>query len=278
MGNLPTVPGMRTAERDSKRFAARAERNPTFQFIARIGYGVSGVLHVMIGVIAIATAFGARGRADQTGALEAIARVPAGDVLLWAMVIAVIALGLWQVARGVAVNEKDARRRWMKRLSAFGQAIGFVVIGGLAARIAIAGPHGGGDPRTLTARLLDSPLGGVLVVLAGAGVFGAGVYFVVKGVTRRFLRDLEGSTVPIRDSVELLGVVGHAAKGVALAVLGILIVVASVTDDPRQAGGLDQAFDAMAALPFGTVLITVIGVGFIVYGVYCGFRARLAKL
>ncbi len=268
-----------TAERDTKRFALLAEDDPAFQLVARAGYAVSGVLHVLIGVIALTTAFGPeRGRADQTGALVKIAELPAGAVLLWAMVVAVLALGLWQIARGIAVSEKDVRRRWFRRISAFGQAIGFVVIGVLASRIAVAGRSGAGNPKTLTASVLGVPGGSILIGAVGVGVFGAGVYFVVKGVSRRFLRDLGREGVDVRRSVELLGVTGHVAKGVALSVLGVLVVVAAVTSDPRQADGLDQAFDAIAALPFGAVLIAIIGVGFIAYGVYCGFRTRLARL
>jgi len=268
-----------TAERDTKRVALFVEDSAPFQLVARAGYAVSGVLHALIGAIALTTVFGPeRGRADQTGALVKVVEIPAGAVLLWAMVVAVLALGLWQIARGIAVSEKDGRRRWFRRISAFAQAIGFVAIGVIAARIAIGGKSGAGNSKTLTAAVLSVPGGAVLIVAAGVALFGAGVYFVVKGVSRRFLRDLGPEGTAVRRSVELLAVTGHVAKGIALAVLGVLVVVAAVTSDPKQASGLDRAFDAIARLPYGEVLIVIVGVGFIAYGVYCGFRARLARL
>jgi hypothetical protein len=92
------------------------------------------------------------------------------------------------------------------------------------------------------------------------------------------LRDLGPEGTGVRRSVELLAVTGHVAKGIALAVLGVLVVVAAVTSDPKQASGLDRAFDAIARLTYGEVLIAIVGVGFIAYGAYCGFRARLARL
>lgn len=267
------------AERDTKRVALFVEDDPAFQNVARVGYAVSGVLHALIGVIALTTVFGPeRGRADQTGALVKVSEIPAGAVLLWAMVIAVLALALWQIARGIAVSEKDARRRWFRRISAFCQAVGFVAIGVIAARIAIAGKSGAGNSKTLTAAVLSAPGGAVLIAAAGIALFGAGVYFVVKGVSRRFLADLGPEGTGVRRSVELLGVTGHVAKGIALGVLGVLVVVSAVTSDPKQAAGLDRAFDAIAALPFGAVLISLVGIGFIAYGVYCGLRARLARL
>ena len=68
------------------------------------------------------------------------------------------------------------------------------------------------------------------------------------------------------------------AKGTALAVLGVLFVVAASTADPDRAGGLDRAFQAIARVPFGEILVVLIGAGFIAYGIYCGFRARFARL
>src|SRR4051794_26292919 len=189
------------AERDTKRVALLVEDDPRFKMAARGGYAVSGLLHALIGAIALTTVFGPeRGRADQTGALVKVVEIPAGAVLLWAMVVAVFALGLWQIARGIAISEKDRRRRWFRRISAFGQAVGFAAIGVIAARIALAGKSGAGNSKTLTAAVLSVPGGAVLIAAAGVALFGAGAYFVVKGVSRRFLRDLGPEGTGLRRS------------------------------------------------------------------------------
>ena len=257
--------------------ASRVEQSTAFRRTARAGYAVSGLLHVLIGIIALSTAFGVAGRADQTGALRAIASVPAGFVLLWAMVVALLALALWRVANGFTVHETDLRKRWTRRLSEWGQAIGYLAIALLAAGVAVDGRAGGGA-EAITAQLLAVPGGVVLIVAVGLAVLGGGIWFIVKGVLRRFLTDLKTPPTRVRPAIEAFGVFGHVAKGLALAVLGILIVVAAVTADPQRAGGLDQAFSALATLPFGAVLIGLVGVGFIAYGVYCGFRTRFANL
>ena len=74
------------------------------------------------------------------------------------------------------------------------------------------------------------------------------------------------------------GVVGYVAKGVAVAVVGVLFVVAALTHDPEKAGGLDSALRSMAELPFGRVLLWLVGAGLVIYGVYCFARARYARL
>ncbi|MET0861468.1 MAG: DUF1206 domain-containing protein, partial [Microbacterium sp.] len=82
----------------------------------------------------------------------------------------------------------------------------------------------------------------------------------------------------IGPAVKTLGIVGFIAKGIALVIVGILLLVASVKVDPAAAGGLDGAMTALLALPYGPWLAGAVGVGLIAYGVFCFFRARFARL
>ena len=63
--------------------ARRLENNDVFRLFVRIGYAANGVLHLLIGVLALQVAFGGNESADQSGALGAIAGTPGGVVLLW---------------------------------------------------------------------------------------------------------------------------------------------------------------------------------------------------
>jgi len=74
------------------------------------------------------------------------------------------------------------------------------------------------------------------------------------------------------------GVVGYVAKGIAVAVAGVLFVIAAFTHDPETAGGLDAALHALAALPFGAIILWVVGAGLVLYGLFCFARARYAKM
>ena len=72
--------------------------------------------------------------------------------------------------------------------------------------------------------------------------------------------------------------VGYVAKGIAIGVTGILFVVAAFTHDPSKAGGLDAALHSLAALPFGALILWVVGAGLVIYGIYCFARARYARM
>ena len=78
--------------------------------------------------------------------------------------------------------------------------------------------------------------------------------------------------------VLVTGVIGYIAKGVALIAVGILFGWAAIGSDPEKATGLDGAFQTVASLPAGAVLLVVVAVGVMLYGVYAVLRSRYAPL
>ncbi|MCW4385383.1 DUF1206 domain-containing protein [Salinibacterium sp. SYSU T00001] len=258
--------------------ASRLQDNSAFQFAARTGFAVSGLLHVLIGGIAIGVAFGSGGDADQGGALRGLASTPGGGILLWVVAIGLFALGLFQVLETFLVRgtDKDA---WIDRAKEGGKALAYLAIGFSAASVAMGGGGGSsGETQSMTARLLSAPGGVFLVVLLGLGVLAVGVYFIVKGAKKKFLHDISTPAGKTGDTITTLGRVGYIAKGVAISVVGILFGVAAITSDPSEATGLDGALKTLVNLPFGPAILTVVALGLIAYGVYCFARAKYARL
>ena len=93
---------------------------------------------------------------------------------------------------------------------------------------------------------------------------------------KRFLEEVDlGSASPRTTRlVTRLGQAGFPAKGVALGVVGGLLVYAAATFDPARATGLDGALRAILGAPFGRVLLTLVAVGIAAFGAYCFVRAR----
>jgi len=67
-------------------------------------------------------------------------------------------------------------------------------------------------------------------------------------------------------------------KGIALAVVGVLFVVAAVTRDASRSTGLDGAMHTLRAQPAGVVLLVVVAVGLIAYGLYSFVRAKYGRI
>jgi hypothetical protein len=74
------------------------------------------------------------------------------------------------------------------------------------------------------------------------------------------------------------GQFGFVAKGVAIALIGVLVVVAAVRFRPDEAAGLDVALKTLAAQPFGPYLLVVVALGLAAYGVFCVFDARYHRV
>ncbi|WP_439594270.1 DUF1206 domain-containing protein [Microbacterium sp.] len=281
---------------EARRVAREAKNTPALTFAARGGYAANGLVHILIGVIVLVVTFGGDGETDQAGAFKAIAAAPLGFAVLWVLAIALWALGLWHLLEGVlarpsAISAPDAiddvvtdatvRRasKWGMRVSEWGQAAIFLALGVLAASVALgARPDADSAAQVVSRGVLVVP-GGVFVLGAvGLGIAIGGIAFVVMGVLRSFEKKMSIPSGALGDGVKVLGIVGFIAKGIALLILGVLLLVAAVKVDPDAAGGLDAAIAALLALPYGPWLAGAVGIGLILYGVFCVFRARYARL
>jgi hypothetical protein len=270
---------VRVSKKSPAKAARRAQNSGAVRMLARGGYVASGVLHILVAWLAVQLALGeSSGQADQSGAFSAIAQAPGGELLLWAVAVGFAALALWQLATA-ALGVPNAENQAGARLKSLAKGVLYGVLAATSAQYAQGSGGSGSSEESMTARVLTMPGGPWLVGLAGLVIVGVGVYHVVKGVRKKFLRDLAGTGGgAVGPVVVRLGQVGYVAKGIALGVVGGLIVAAAVTADPSQAGGLDEALHTVRDQPFGTALLLVIGLGIAAFGLYSFARARFARL
>jgi hypothetical protein len=257
---------------DVKQASRRAGDHPALETVARIGYAVNGVLHIIIGVIALALAFGSKGAsADQSGALGSLADNPLGLFVLWIAVVAWLGLGIWQVTEAITGSTETS-----DRVKAIAKAIVYLVLAWTAFKFATGGGSSSKKQSTdLTASLMDKPAGQWLVGAVGLVIIGVGVYHVIKGWKEKFLSDLESDP---GEWIVKAGRAGYIAKGIALSIVGGLFILAAVRHKPSEAKGLDGALRNLLGAPGGPVLLALVAIGLIAFGVYCFGRARHADV
>jgi hypothetical protein len=230
-------------------------------------------------VIAISIATGGGGEADQGGALEQIRNAPMGVVLLWVIALGLLALAIWQIAEAFLERNPDNKKKWGYRIKYLGTAAVYIAIAITAFVFATGGQSDSSEStQSFSAQLLATPGGVFLLVLVGLIVAAIGIAFIVRGITRAFKKHLDLPPDPAGDGIVMFGVVGYIAKGIAIGVAGVLFIVAAVTANPEQAGGLDAALHTLAGLPFGPIILWIVGAGLIIYGLFCFARARYAKM
>ena len=258
-----------------RRGAGRAGDSALLENGARLGYAVSGLLHLLIAWLGIQLAIqgsgGGGGSADQSGALQVLAGNTLGRALLWVAVVGFGLLAVWQLTELVGRHEAG------DRLKAAAKAVLYAVLTWSSLQWArgSGGSSSSEQSVDVTARLMKEPAGRWLVGLVGLVVVGVGVYHVVKGWRRRFLDDLQSHPGRV---AEVAGRYGYVAKGLALVLVGVLFVLAAWHASAQEARGLDGALRTLLQAPGGQVLLGLVSLGFAAYGVYSFARARHARV
>jgi hypothetical protein len=261
----------------------QATSTDAFEYAARAGYAISGVLHLLIGYIVVQLAFGSGGNADQSGALAALASKGGGAVTLWIAAIGLFALAAWRVAETVvgshpneASKDDEGAKKHLKRVKSAALAITYCALAISAIKFATGGGQSSGQKNAgMSATLMQSGWGKALLIVIGLVIIGVGGYHVYKGATKKFLKDLKVSGGSV---VTPLGMAGYIAKGGVFAGAGLLVIIATVTADPAKASGIDAALKTLGQAPFGKILLLIAALGIAAYGAYCFVMARFVRM
>jgi Domain of Unknown Function (DUF1206) len=266
------------ARRSAKDLTARrvrsaghdAAQSTALRLVGRFGLICRGVLYGLIGFLALQIAFGRSGEeADSTGALRAVSGTPVGTAVLWLLAVGFAGLAGWQLAEACfarGVETKD-------RLVAVGRVVIYAALCVSTVLFIVGeGSQSSSDQKSqgASARAMEHPSGRILVAAVAVAFVIAGIVFVVRGLRRSFLEnlDLDAASPATRQVIEGLGLTGNVARGVAFGAIGVFGVQAAVTYDPEKAKGLDGALRAFADAPFGRWLLVVVALGLMVFGVY----------
>jgi Domain of Unknown Function (DUF1206) len=264
-----------------RRAASAAANNPALAVGVRVGLVSLGVVHLLIAWIAMQTAWGHEAKsANSSGALRELAQQPLGKALLWVVVGGFLALVLWQAGEAVwGHSDQEGKKRLAKRLSSAARAVLYAVLALSAFGIVTGSGSGGSSPDSKTADLMKMTGGQLIVGLIGLAIVVTGVVFVVRGFKASFTHHLQAQATSGNSGqiVVRLGRAGYVAKGVSVAIVGILFLWAAWTYDPAKAGGLDAALSTLLDQPFGRWLMSLVALGLAAFGAYCFGWARYPK-
>jgi uncharacterized protein DUF1206 len=271
-----------SAAANANQSAKQVAQSEPFKIGARVGILSWGVTHVVIAWLALQIAFGNSGeRADQTGAFQAIAQHTGGKVLLWVLFIGFVFAFLWRLSEAVwgYTYVQDKKKNIRKRATSAVKAVLFAVLAYLAVSTAVGSGGGGQGKQGATAVVLGWPGGQFLVGLVGAIIIGAGAYKAYKGWKRKFEDDMDlPADHKTRQTAVRLGQVGFIGRGIATALIGVLVILSAVTFDPQKANGLDPALKTLAAEPYGMILLILVALGLLCYGAFLAFDARYHRV
>jgi hypothetical protein len=256
--------------------ARRVAESPWIDRAARFGLVAKGVMYGLIAMLATKIALRIDGEsADQEGAVRTVAEQPLGRGLVAALALGFAAYALWRLTQAVVCpGGKEGASAAFARASYAVRAGVYSVLCYTTIRLLI-GLGAGTDETSMTARLLSLPIGVPLVVAVGL-VFLLAAYRQARSGVRRSFRDgIDRMAVEPERWLVVLGVVGHLARTVVFALVGVFLIRAAVTFDPNEAVGFDGALREIAAGRYGTALLLGMAAGL---ACYAGYTLVLAKV
>ncbi|SCL24611.1 protein of unknown function [Micromonospora rhizosphaerae] len=263
--------------------ASRTAHSRWLELLARVGFIGYGVVHLLFAWLALQIAFGKSGEeGNQNGALRTLGAQPFGKFLLITIAVGLFAMAIWQALEALfghrTLRDKD---RLFERIASVVRTVVFLWLAWTAVKVfQDASSNAANRQEALTEKLMASAGGRWLVGLAGLVIAAVGIGMVIYGLKKKFFRNLK--TVEMSPKAHKLarrlGMAGYAARGVVIAVTGLLIVVAAVRYDPEKARGLDAALRTLRDQSYGPVLLTLMALGIAAFGVYCFLQSRYRKV
>lgn len=250
-----------------------------YAWLARAGLVAKGVSFAIVAVLAIKLAVGHGGKAtSREGALHTLAGETFGEVVLVLLVLGFAAYAIWRFVEAWATPGDDAKK-WAKRAGSVGRGLIYAALAYSSAKLLIgASEHHSQTERAreTAATLFSWPAGTWLVGIAGAVVIGVGLWNLYRGLARKFEKRWRTGemSATARRWASRVGAVGHVARGVVFALIGVFVIKAALQYDPKEAIGLDGALQKLASAAYGPYLLGLTAAGLLAYGVYCLVDAR----
>jgi hypothetical protein len=247
---------------------AEPREESKFQWLARLGFIVRGLLYIIIAIMVIGT-----GRTeDLTGTIDYVGRGP-GRSLLIILVAGLAGYGLWRLS-DAAFGMDSGRHRpkaWRRRVAAAGSGAIYLFLSWKAFRIMLGSHESSSAPQQNAATALHLPGGPWMLGIAALVLGAAGLVQFYKAGSCSFLWHLDERAR--RPFAKWLGRFGYAARGVIFITVGVLLARAALDRSPAEAGGLEQALDALRG-----PLQYPVAIGLLLFGCYSLVEARYRSI
>ncbi len=274
MARARTMKGaVQSAQTEGERAAKKAAYSPLMDKLARLGYGVKGLIYILIGLLAVQGALGKSATpADQIGAIVQISKLRYGEIALALVLVGLVSYSLWGLIRAILdpYHKGNDTAGLLARGGYLVSAITYASFVFPTYELLTGKGSGSNQTSKFVASLMSMPFGRLIVGLIGLGVLAGGIYQVYLGITANFDKQFKAYALNAdqrRIAIES-GRIGTVARGIVFAIAGFFLTIAAYYARPSQAQGLRGAFTFLAQQPYGLWLLGIIATGLVVFGIY----------
>lgn len=240
-----------------------------FQLMTRLGFAGRGFLYIVIGLLVILA-----GRTeDLTGALEYLGH-GIGKLLLIVLAAGMAVYGLWRLTDAAFGIESGRHhwKAWRRRIAAATSGLIYAFLAYKAVRIILSQRVSGDEAQEHVANAFGVPGGQLIVFVAAAILFGAGIVQLYKAAKCTFLKRLDCDDHQ-KIWIKWLGRAGYAARGIIFLVVAWRLEQSAIHRRAAEAGGLEQALDFFSPAVRGWV-----AAGLMLFGALSLVEARFRRI
>lgn len=254
--------------------------------IASAGYSAKTVMYSLLGLFILSSVITAaeREKATQKHIFETLQSQPFGKALLLGLITGLICYALWRWLQGFLNTESlqmDKAKDIVMRGFLFISGLFYFAAAYLGIKVLLGTDKNGGgsNSENVSQQLMQYEWGILLVSAIGAAIIIFAFIQFKHAYTADFLKKFDQAqlTGSHRQATKLAGRLGYFARGVVYLLVGSFFALSAYQSDPSEAGGLQKSLTTLTQQPFGLYLLAAVGIGFIMFGVYCGFEAKYRR-
>ena len=248
--------------------------------LARAGLTARGVVYVLMGILALLVASGRNAQVDQKGALAQVLTKPFGAWIVGLLAAGFASYAMWRLSEAAFGVTGDGKKKG-PRLKSLARAVIYSAFAYTAVEVLQGSRESTSkQQRDYAAKVMAHAWGRWLIAVIGLIVVVAALAMIMEGIKLSFMRYFpEGKlAAPTRRLVCRLGRIGTIARGIVIALTGVLLMAAAKSYDPGKASGLDGALKTLRDRSYGGVLLGLAAAGLVIFGIYALCEARYRRV
>lgn len=243
--------------------------------VMRAGYSGRGLVYLVVAgfsLYAIWRGVRPQGTASTLSQLETTAW---GTIVLILIFLGAFAFAVWNVVDALYDLENYGvdGKAILVRTGKITTAVIYGAIGSVAFSLVFTGDNRSGSSLISwwTAAVMSWPGGRWIVGLIGLIIIGTGAFFVINGWKEKYREHLQANRFTMDWNWFLKA--GVVARGIIVAMIGMLFLQAALRADPGKAGGIGKAFSWLVEQPYGQGVVAAICVGLVAFALFCFVNA-----
>jgi len=247
------------------------DKSEKIEWLARLGYGVRGLVYILLGYLAISSIRSDEVAAGPSGVLEYVQSIPGGTAVLYISAAGLIGYALYKLIASLFDTE-----RYGTDIKGIGHRVAFlisaVIYSGLALtalQLANGSKHQtGGRAQDLASTTLTFSIGEIVLAIAAIGLAIGAAFQAKSAITASFMKHISAGAPRLTCYI---GRVGLGARAIVFALMSWSLAQSAWSENGQEVRSVGQALLDLRDMG---IVYTLVALGLMIFGVFSLITAR----